>query len=287
MTPQERDLINQLLARLNQAGSQPKDPEAESLIREAMGKQPDAPYYLVQTVLIQDMALANAQHRIADLERQAAQPAQPVAQGQPTSFLGSIFGRGAAPGGTSAAAGSVPASGPWSRPAPQPGPPPQGYYPQPGYAQPGYASPMMAQAMPMMASGGGFLRQAAATAAGIAGGALLFDGIQSLFGHHAGGILSNASMQPGLSETVINNYYGNDPSAAQPASWDPSQAGLDPSAGDPGAGGADPGLTSADSGGDPGADYASNQDYDPSQDVASNQDFGSDQGDFGGDSDLV
>ena len=61
MTPQENDLITTLLARLKSAGGQPKDPEAEALIRRAMTEQPDAPYYLVQTVLIQDLSLHNAQ----------------------------------------------------------------------------------------------------------------------------------------------------------------------------------------------------------------------------------
>lgn len=60
-------------------------------------------------------------------------------------------------------------------------------------------------------SGGGFLRQAAATAAGVVGGSLLFQGISSMFGpHYGGGFLDGTPMQPGLSETVINNYY-NDP----------------------------------------------------------------------------
>jgi len=65
MTPQEKDLITTLLARLKNAGGQPKDPEAEALIRQAMTEQPDAPYYLTQTVLIQDLSLHNAQQRIA------------------------------------------------------------------------------------------------------------------------------------------------------------------------------------------------------------------------------
>jgi hypothetical protein len=57
----------------------------------------------------------------------------------------------------------------------------------------------------MAGGGSGFLRQAATTAAGIAGGALLFQGIQSLFGPHwGGGFLSGAPVQPGLSETIIN-----------------------------------------------------------------------------------
>src|SRR5437899_5797146 len=92
MTPQERDLITQLLSRLRQAGGQPKDPEADALIRQALAEQPDAPYYLVQTVLIQDMALSNAQSRIRELEQQCA-AARP-ATSQPTSFLGGLFGGG-------------------------------------------------------------------------------------------------------------------------------------------------------------------------------------------------
>ena len=269
MTPQERDLITHLLERLKQAGGQPKDPEAEPLIRQAMVEQPDAPYYLVQTVLIQDMALANAQTRITDLEQQLA--AKPAAA--PTSFLGGLLGRGAAPG-ASPPPSSVPPSGPWSRPAPaQPAPQYQQPMAQPWAGQPMMAPGMMAQGMPMMATGGsGFLRSAATTAAGIAGGALLFEGIQSLFGQHAGGILSNASMQPGLSETVINNYYGNDPGSVpdtQSASaWDPAGGGAVP-------------ADYASETPDPGVDYASDQDAGSDQDFASDSDFG------GGDSDVA
>jgi hypothetical protein len=264
MTPQERDLITHLLSRLSQAGGQPKDPDADALIRQAVAAQPDAPYYLVQTVLIQDMALSNAQSRIQELEQQLA--ASRPAPSQPSSFLGGLFG-----GGSSAPAGSVPPAGPWSRPAPGPQSAPPQYQnpaqPQPMMGQPMMGQPMMGQpmmggGMPMMASGGSsFLRSAATTAAGIAGGALLFQGIESMFGAHAGGILSGTSMQPGLSETVINNYYGGDPAGgadtSQQTAWD--QQGNDPGAPD---------------------DVADN-DPDPGQDFASDQDIG------GGDSDLV
>ena len=78
MTPQERDLVTALLSRLEQHGAQPKDAEADALIRRAMAQQPDAPYYLVQTVLVQDMALRNAESRIAELERQLARPQPPI-----------------------------------------------------------------------------------------------------------------------------------------------------------------------------------------------------------------
>jgi len=271
MTPQERDLISHLLSRLGQAGGQPKDPEADALIRQALTAQPDAPYYLVQTVLIQDMALSNAQSRIHDLEQQLA-TSRP-APSQPTSFLGGLFGGGNAP----ASGGSVPSAGPWSRPAPvapaqatpqwqgQPGQA-QPWQGQPAYGQPGYGQ-SMGMGGPMMGMGGGssFLRQAATTAAGIAGGALLFQGIQSMFGAHAGGILAGTSVQPGLSETVINNFYGNDPASSGDI---PQQTAWDQQGNDPGA-----------------PDYLADNDPDPGQDLASDQDFGQDFG--GGDSDLV
>src|SRR5436305_1871207 len=74
MTPQERDLITTLLNRLKTAGAagQQKDAEADALIRQAAREQPDITYYLVQTVLIQDLSLNQAQSRIAELEQQLA-----------------------------------------------------------------------------------------------------------------------------------------------------------------------------------------------------------------------
>jgi hypothetical protein len=68
-TPQERDLTTILLDRLYKTEGQ-KDPEAEALIRQATAEPHGAPHYLVQTVLIQDLSLHNAQSRISDLEAQ-------------------------------------------------------------------------------------------------------------------------------------------------------------------------------------------------------------------------
>ena len=265
MTPQENDLITTLLTRLKSAGGQPKDPEAEALIRQAMTDQPDGPYYLTQTVLIQDLSLHSAQQRIADLEKQLAD-AQQAAKPTATSFLGGLFGsHQPAP-----AASSGPPAGPWTR-APQvaAAPPAQPYSQGRGYTQPSTGQPMPGgggfMGGGMGAGGGGFLQSAAATAAGVAGGALLFQGISSLFGSHYAGGLMGAGMTPGLGETVVNNYYGSD-------------TGSDFSGGDPGAG-----SDYSSAGFDPGA--GSNQDY-SSSDYASDQDYSSDQdfsgGDFGG-----
>jgi uncharacterized protein len=236
MTPQERDLVTALLARLEQHGNQPKDPEADALIRRAMAAQPDAPYYLVQTVLVQDMALRNAEGRIAELERQLAQAkAASAAPQQPQSFLGG------------AGRGSVPSSGTWTRSAPSVAPEPASAWSQSSAAPASVAAPSI-----MPGAGSGFLRQAATTAAGIAGGALLFQGIQSLFGpHYGGGFLSGVPTQPGISETV-NNYYYEDQNA--------------------------PERTQADAGADQDQNYASDQDM-ADADFA-DQDFGNDDSTF-------
>jgi uncharacterized protein len=273
MTPQEKDLITTLLGRLKSAGGQPKDPEAEALIRQAMSEQPDGPYYLAQTVLIQDLSLHNAQNRIADLEKQLAD-AQQAAKPTVTSFLGGLFGsHPPAP-----PAGGGPLAGPWTRspqvaaaPAAQP-------YGQGGYAQPGYGQSMPGGGgfMGGGAGGGGFLRSAAATAAGVAGGALLFQGIESLFGNHYAGGLTGAGMTPGLGETVVNNYYGDTGGGGD--------AGSDFSGGDAGAGSD---YASGDLGGSGSDQDYSSSDYDSGsgQDYSSDQDFSG--GDMGGGSDNI
>jgi hypothetical protein len=174
MTPQEQDLITQLLERLKQTDVQGKDVQAEALIKAGMAAQPDAPYLLVQTVLIQNMTLEGAQARISELEQQLAAAQQAAAK--PTSFLGGRMG-------------SVPASPAAEPPQAPPSPwgPRQAAAPPP--AQPSWGAPAggMSQGMGM-GGGGGFLRNAMATAAGVAGGALLFQGISSMFGGHNAGL---------------------------------------------------------------------------------------------------
>ena len=249
MTPQEKELLTTLLDRVKNAPRQDKDPEADALIRQAMAAQPDLPYYLTQTVLIQDLSLHQAQQRITDLEKQLTE-AQQAAKPSVGSFLGGLFGsRPPAP------ASAPTQAGPWSRsPQVAAAPPAQanaqpGYAPQPGYGQQppggGFMGGGMGGMGAGMGGGGGFLRSAAATAAGVAGGALLFQGISSLFGNHYAGGLMSGGMTPGLGETVVNNYYGSD-----------AGGGGDWSSADPGAAGG--GDWSSDPG---GQDFSSDQDF--------------------------
>ncbi len=220
MTPQERDLLANLVSRLRQSPIQQPDAEADQVINDLVRERPDTPYTLAQTVLIQDYALHQAQARIADLEQQI----QGQSQAEGGGFLSAIFGSGKAP----------------QRPQPQPQyqpqqtyQPQQAYQPPPaGYTQPapgpwGSAAPQMFAQAPSQPS---FLRSAATTAAGIAGGALLFQGIESLFGGHGygggfggglGGFGGAGFMpQPGITETVVNNYYDSPAPGTEHADFD-------------------------------------------------------------------
>jgi hypothetical protein len=165
MQSQERELIAGLFDRLRPFESQPRDAEAEALIREGIARQPAAPYLLVQTVLVQEQALKAAQQRIAELEANAG--GAPASSG----FLG-----------------SAPRLGPWgAQPAAQA--PAQA-------AAPPTRSPLQAALSGQPAGGGGFLRSAMATAAGVAGGALLFEGIRGLMGHNPGPFGSAVAQTP-------------------------------------------------------------------------------------------
>ena len=158
MTPQERELISQLFDRLRQLENQPRDPEAGRAIQEGLQRAPNAPYALVQTVLVQDEALKTANTRIEQLQAAVGQADE---QGKPAGgFLDNM--RSALFGAPERRAGSVPPVG--SRPN----------YAPPGFGgQGGYPPP---------SGGPSFLGTAAAAAAGAVGGSLLLGGIRSMLG---------------------------------------------------------------------------------------------------------
>ena len=232
MTPQERDLTTILLDRLNKTEGQ-KDPEAEALIRQATAERHGAPYYLVQTVLIQDLSMHNAQSRISDLETQLTE-IQPTSTAAPSflgapCFLGAVFGRSEPSRGVGP--NNVPPGGLAT------GPPRIAAIQQPGYAlKPDDVAPLGPGVG--FTGGDGFLRSAAMAAAGIGGGALVFEGIQSIFGHHdAATITGNQASLPGLGETFLNNGYEAETGASAAGSTDEHGGpGCDPDLPDPTAG---------------------------------------------------
>ncbi|HEU4634839.1 MAG TPA: DUF2076 domain-containing protein [Edaphobacter sp.] len=183
MTPQEQEMLQGLIQRVNQTQLQEKDFDAEEMLQQTLGKNPDALYILAQTVLVQQYALEQAQNQLEQLRQQQQQPRRS------SSFLGNLLGRN-------------------EEPAAAPPPPPQySQYappvPQPGYAPsyaPGYGAPQS----------GGFLRSAMQTAAGVAAGALAFESIEGLL-HGFGPAAGYGSGFGGFGERpeIINNYYGD------------------------------------------------------------------------------
>ena len=149
----ERQVIDELFAKVKQAeaGSGPRDREAEARVREHVAAQPAAPYYMAQAIVIQEQALAASQARIEQLERELAH--RPAAGG---GFLGGLFGGG----------GSNTRSAPTWRGA--------------GGRGGGIDPRLAAYNSPHQRQGGGFLAGAMQTAMGVAGGVLLGHAVMNM-----------------------------------------------------------------------------------------------------------
>jgi len=177
MTPQERQLIDDLFDRLAKLETAPRDAEAMSEIMQGLQRAPNAVYPLVQTVLVQDEALKRADSRIQELEAVAGQ------QNQSGGFLDSmrdaIFGQnqqqGSVPNVRAPEIGG-------SRPAWNTGQVLQQTQAPGQYGQPAYAQPTGAAQSPFGGGGGSFLGTAAAAAVGVVGGSLLASSIRSMMG---------------------------------------------------------------------------------------------------------
>ncbi len=68
MTPTERALVAELFDRLAKLENIERDSQADRAIAEGLTRAPNAIYPLVQTVLLQDQALKDADARIRELE---------------------------------------------------------------------------------------------------------------------------------------------------------------------------------------------------------------------------
>jgi len=153
MDQQDRQAIERLFAKLGEVKRQSghRDAEAEAFIKSRIAAQPGAPYFMAQTIVVQEQALNAAQARIAELEHELE--GRPVNGG---GFLSGLFGG---------------AQSQQPRPQPRAGLPPTmgpGLAPGVGGMTPG--------------RGGGFLAGAAQTAMGVAGGVLLGNMIAGAFG---------------------------------------------------------------------------------------------------------
>ena len=171
MNSEEQTLIDGLFTRLQQAemDAAPRDVQAQERINQHLARQPAAAYYMTQAILVQEAALKQLDQQNkqlqAELEQARAAPAPAPASG---GFLSGMFGgsnRPAAPAPAPAASGGW-RDGPSSPPS------------APAYSAAQAAAPVAP------AAGSSFLGGALKTAAGVAGGVMLAQGISSLFHHN-------------------------------------------------------------------------------------------------------
>lgn len=165
MARSEQEMIDDLFSRLKEAEAQTgeRDVQAQQRIDAHISEQPGAPYYMAQTILIQEAAIKRLNARVEALEKQKSE------KRSSGGFLAGIFGadqrdeRPAERGRTSGSSGA-PASGSgqnWQTNGPTSN--------VPGNA---------------MRGGSGFLGGALQTAAGVAGGVMLGNMLMGMFGHH-------------------------------------------------------------------------------------------------------
>jgi hypothetical protein len=203
LTPQEEQLLNSLIERVNQTQLQEKDPDAEALINQKLGPNPDALYMLAQTVLVQNIALDQAKAQIGQLQQVQQQQQRPQ-PAHTTSFLGRLLGEHD------------------QMPQPQQQAPAPGYQPVPQYAAPQgppyppYGQPPYPQTQYVPVGGQpSFLSGAMQTAAGVAAGALAFEGVESIlhgfghggFGGPGYGMGGFGGGERPVEEVINNNYY--------------------------------------------------------------------------------
>ncbi|WDM58796.1 DUF2076 domain-containing protein [Pseudomonas sp. NEEL19] len=185
MNTEEQTLIDGLFGRLKQAEdpSQPRDPQAQACIEQHLRQQPAAPYYMAQAILVQEAALKRLDEQNKQLQAELEQARAQAAQGGNSApsaggggFLSSIFGTGgrtaAPPVQPQRPAPAAASAGGWREPA------------APAYAQPMAQQPGVGAA-PARSGASSFLGGAMQTAAGVAGGVLLAQGISSLFNHNS------------------------------------------------------------------------------------------------------
>ena len=196
MQSEEQRLIDGLFSRLKEAEahSASRDASAEERIAQHVSAQPAAPYYMAQTILIQEAAIKQLNDRIQALESQVSQlqAAKPSSGG----FLSGLFGGG----GSSRGSDPIPGAEQYGRPQ--------------ASAQPQYASPQQQPnyAPQAAARGGGFMAGALQTAAGVAGGVVLGNMLTNMFsGSHPQEIVNIIEEQPQPDAAAQDATAGDDP----------------------------------------------------------------------------
>ncbi len=162
MTPQERQLVDDLFDRLARLENAPRDARSRACNRRRASRA-----RRTQSIRWCRRCWCRMRRSSAPMPASANSPARMPSRPRGGGFLDSM--RQALTGRS--AATSVPSV----RPASQPNP-----------IRAGTAAALLPRLRQRQSPGGSFLGTAAASAAGVIGGALLLNSISSMFGHHGG-----------------------------------------------------------------------------------------------------
>jgi hypothetical protein len=195
MSPQESQLLQTFLQQLQDVKLSAKDPEVAALIAKAGERQADALYLLVQRALLQDQAMQAAQLQITQLQAEVAK--------SKTSSSSSFFGNSGAWGNSSTSNSTSPVN--------------SNIAPANTFGNP-TTSAAPANSSFFGGNAGNLIGTVAATAAGVAAGAFLFQGLGSLMGgnQHAAASESGAAAAatpPGNDQGFIANSFPESGSA--------------------------------------------------------------------------
>ncbi|RBP80102.1 DUF2076 domain-containing protein [Marinomonas rhizomae] len=206
-------LIDSLFERINTAekSTGERDKVAETQINKHLVANPAAPYYMAQTIIMQEAALKQLNARVEELERNVS--AKPSSGG----FLSGLFG-----GEQVSSQESVQQGSGWGR----------GNGSQQGFGQSNNQQARdqqtrdqqtRNQAFGRSRSGAGsFLGGALQTAAGVAGGVVVGNMLMNMFSHH-----SEADMANVINEAPDSSDFGQEPDLG--AAADSGQTGFDQS----------------------------------------------------------
>ncbi|MGF6165584.1 MULTISPECIES: DUF2076 domain-containing protein [Pseudomonas] len=238
MNSEEQTLIDGLFSRLQQAetDSAPRDAQAEARIKEHLTRQPAAGYFMTQAILVQEAAIKSLDEQNRQLTQQVqqlqAELQQAKAQATPApapssgGFLSSIFGGNSREPQPAPTQSSLPSSGGWREPGRSSfgsQPPQQNFGAPQNFPQQGYAPQQQAPA----AAGSSFLGGALKTAAGVAGGVMLAQGISSLFHHNQQPeVVEVIKEEPAQVNDQGNNGWGDDQRMAGNDSYSNDQGGF-------------------------------------------------------------
>ncbi|GHC77629.1 DUF2076 domain-containing protein [Limoniibacter endophyticus] len=177
MDNSDQQAIKSLFNKLSQVERQspPRDEQAQAYIEKQINGQPAAPYYMAQTIIVQEQALNAAQSRIQALEQQLAQP-QPGG-----GMLSGLFRNGA-------------------KPAPHSGVPRIGRSIDAQGQQPTFGGQQ--QPSSFNRAGGGFLGGAVQTAMGVAGGVLLGNAMAGMFGGNEAQAAEASAEEPVVEDDI-------------------------------------------------------------------------------------